>query len=81
MLTPQGQTVWGRHAQVRAVLYMGAIVAARFNPVIPAFYQRVCGQGKAKKVALVACMRKLLTMLTAMLKHRTCWRTTQPQQA
>jgi transposase len=69
------RTVWGGRAQVRAVLYMSAIVAARFNPVIRAFYQRLQTAGKAKKVALTACMRKLLTILNAMLKHRTPWRT------
>ena len=68
------RTVWGGRAQVRAVLYMGAIVAARFNPVIRVFYQRLQRAGKAKKVALTACMRKLLTILNAMLKHRTPWR-------
>ncbi len=68
------RTVWGRRAQVRAVLYMSAIVAARFNPVIRVFYQRLQRAGKAKKVALTACMRKLLTILNAMLKHRTPWR-------
>lgn len=65
--------VWGGRAHVRAALYMGALVATRFNPVIRAFYQRLCAAGKAKKVALTACMRKLLTMLNAMLKHRTPW--------
>ena len=68
------RTVWGGRAQVRAVLYMSAIVAARFNPVIRTFYRRLCAMGKAKKVALTACMRKLLTILNAMLKHRTPWR-------
>lgn len=68
------RTVWGGHAQVRAALYMAAIVAARFNPVIRVFYQRLCAAGKAKKVAFVACMRKLLTIVNAMLKHRTPWR-------
>lgn len=68
------RTVWGGRAQVRAALYMAAIVAARFNPVIRAFYQRLCAAGKAKKVALVACMRKLLTIVNAMLKQRTPWR-------
>jgi transposase len=68
------RTVWGGRAQVRAALYMAAIVAARFNPVIRGFYQRLCAAGKAKKVALVACMRKLLTIVNAMLKHRTPWR-------
>ena len=67
------RTVWGGRAQVRAVLYMGAIVAARFNPVIRVFYQRLQRAGKAKKVALTACMHKLLTILNAMLKHRTLW--------
>jgi transposase len=68
------RTVWGGRAQARAVLYMGAIVAARFNPVIRAFYQRLRAAGKAKKVALTACMHKLLVILNAMLKHRTPWR-------
>jgi transposase len=67
------RTVWGGRAHVRAVLYMNAIVAARFNPVIRTFYQRLCRAGKAKKVALTACMRKLLVILNAMLKHRTPW--------
>jgi transposase len=53
---------------------MGAIVAARFNPVIRVFHQRLQRAGKAKKVTLTACMRKLLTILNAMLKHRTPWR-------
>jgi len=76
------RTVWGGRAQVRAVLYMGAIVAARFNPVIRAFYQRLRAAGKAKKVALTACMHKLLIILNAMLKHRTPWRQgTEPAQA
>ena len=68
------RTVWGGRAQVRAVLYMGALMATRFNPVIRAFYQRLCAAGKAKKVALTACMRKLLIVLNAMLKQRTPWR-------
>jgi hypothetical protein len=49
-------------------------VAARFNPVIRAFYQRLCAAGKAKKVPFVACMRKLLTIVNAMLKQQTSWR-------
>jgi transposase len=75
------RTVWGGRAQVRAVLYMGAIVAARFNPVIRAFYQRLRAAGKAKKVVLTACMRKLLIILNAMLKHRTPWRAEMAQCA
>jgi transposase len=75
------RTVWGGRAQVRAVLYMGAIVAARFNPVIRVFYQRLQRAGKAKKVTLTACMRKLLTILNAMLKHRTPWRVVEAHHA
>lgn len=75
------RTVWGGRAQVRAILYMSAIVAARFNPVIRSFYQRLQRVGKAKKVALTACTRKLLTILNAMLKHRTPWRVVEAQHA
>jgi transposase len=60
---------------------MGAIVAARFNPIIRAFYQRLQQAGKAKNVALTACMRKLLTILNAMLKHRTPWREVEAHHA
>ncbi len=67
------RAVWGGRASVRAVLYMATVVAVRHNPVIKAFYERLLTAGKAKKVALTACMRKLLTMLNAMLKHRTPW--------
>jgi transposase len=70
------RTVWGGRAHVRTVLYMAAIVATRFNPVIRAFYHRLCAVGKAKKVALVACMRKLLIIVNAMLKHRSSWNPT-----
>jgi transposase len=73
------RTIWGGRASVRAVLYMGALVAARHNAVLKAFYQRLRGAGKAPKVALTACMRKLLTILNAMLKHRTPWRTLSDQ--
>ncbi len=66
--------VWGGRAPVRAVLYMGALVATRWNPVIRAFYQRLRAAGKPKKVALVACMRKLLTILNAMTRSSTAWR-------
>jgi transposase len=69
------RTVWGGRAHVRTARYMAASVAARFNPVIRSFYRRLCAAGKAKKVALVACMRKLLTILNAMLKHHTPWHT------
>jgi transposase len=65
--------IWGGRARVRAVLYMGALVATRFNPVIKAFYERLLAAGKEKKVALTACMRKLLTILNAMVKQQTPW--------
>ena len=67
------RTVWGGRAHVRAVLYMGTLVAVRHNPVVAAFYLRLRAAGKVPKVALTACMRKLLTILNAMLKHRTRW--------
>jgi len=67
------RTVWGGRAPVRAVLYMGALVAARRNTVIKAFYVRLIAAGKPKKVALIACMRKLLTILNAMMRTNTTW--------
>jgi transposase len=67
------RTVWGGRAQVRAVLYMSTLVAVRYNPVLQRFYERLRRAGKAPKVALTACMRKLLTILNAMVKHRTPW--------
>ncbi len=67
------RTVWGGRARVRAALYMGTLVATRFNPVIKAFYQRLCAAGKAKKLALTACMRKMLVILNSILRHRVKW--------
>ena len=67
------RAVWGGRSRVRAVLYMGALVASRHNPAIRDFYQRLLAAGKPKKVALVACMRKLLVILNAMLKHGSPW--------
>ena len=69
--------IWGGRAHVRTVLYMGTLVATRYNPRIKAFYERLLAAGKVKKVALTACMHKFLTILNAMLKHRTPW---QPQE-
>lgn len=66
--------VWGGRAAVRSALYMGTLVATRHNPVIKRFYERLLAAGKARKVALVACMHKLLIILNAMIKHRTPWR-------
>jgi transposase len=65
--------VWGGRAPVRAVLYMGALVASRNNPVIRAFYLRLRAAGKPPKVALTACMRKLLVILNAMVRENTTW--------
>ena len=73
------RTMWGGRAHVRAVVYMGTLVATRYNPRIKALYERLIAAGKVKKVALTACMRKLLTMLNAMLKHRTPWQAQEVQ--
>jgi transposase len=70
------RTVWGGRAKVRATLYMATLVATRHNAVIRSFYERLCSAGKAKKAAITACMRKLLTIMNAMLKHHTPWHLT-----
>ena len=75
------RTIWGAPARVRAMLYMGALSASRHNPVIRDCYQRLLAAGKPKKVALTACMRKLLVILNAMLKHHTPWRDLSPNSA
>jgi transposase len=72
------RAIWGGRAAIRAVLYMGALVGIRHNPVLRAFYQRLVQAGKPKKVALVACMHKLLTILNAILAHQTPWQPPQP---
>lgn len=66
--------IWGGRANVRAALYMATLVATRHNPVIRAYYQKLLSAGKMKKVALVACMRKLLVILNAIIKHNQPWR-------
>ena len=66
-------TIWGGRAAVRAVLYMSTLVATRYNPVIREFYEHLLAACKAKKVALTACMRKLLTILNAMVKYQQPW--------
>ncbi len=68
----------GGRASVRQVLYMAALVASRFNPTIHTFYQRLLDSGKRKKVALVACMHKLLTILNAMLRDMQPWKEPLP---
>lgn len=65
--------VWGGRASVRAVLYMATQVAVRFNPVLKAFYQQLRARGKTPKVALTACMRKLLTILNAVARDSMPW--------
>jgi transposase len=69
----RGRHIWGGRAPVRSVLYMAASVARRHNPTLKTFYDRLVSNGKVPKVALVACMRKLLTMLNAMLRDRCAW--------
>lgn len=67
------RTVWGGRARVRAALYMGVLVGSHHNPVIRDFYQRLLAMGKPKKLALTACMRKLLTILNSILKYGEPW--------
>jgi len=67
------RTVWGGRASIRTALYMAALVATRHNPVITSFYRRLLAAGKPKKLALTACMRKLLTILNAMLRDGKPW--------
>ena len=67
------RTVWAGRKQIRSSLYMATIAACRFNPTIRNFYQRLLQAGKRKKVAITACMRKLLTILNAVLKHHKPW--------
>jgi transposase len=66
--------IFGGRASVRRTLYMAALVATRYNPVIRRFYQGLLARGKEKKVALTACMRKLLVILNAMVRKREAWR-------
>lgn len=68
------RTIWGGRPQVRAALYMSALVATQFNPLIRPFYLRLLATGKPKKLALTACMRKLLIILNAMAHRNTPWR-------
>jgi transposase len=72
------RTIWGGRATVRTALYMAALTAVRCNPVLRAFYHRLCAAGKRPKVARIAAAHKLLTIVNAMVKHHTAW---QPQTA
>jgi transposase len=65
--------VWGGRASIRAALYMSTLTGIRHNPVLKEFYQRLRASGKLHKVAMTACMRKLLVILNAMIKTKTCW--------
>ena len=67
------RSIYGGRSRVRTMLYMAATSAIRFNPVIREFYQRLTARGKPHKVAMVACMRKMLTILNAMVRQRTPW--------
>ncbi|WP_024892208.1 IS110 family transposase [Luteimonas huabeiensis] len=72
------RSIWGGRADVRRTLYMATLTAVRYNPVLKATYQRLLAAGKRKKVALVACMRKLLTILNAIAKHGSTWNPAMP---
>ncbi len=67
------RSIWGGRAAVRTALYMASLSAVRWNPVLKAFYEQLVKAGKPKKCALVACMRKLLVILNAMVRDRTPW--------
>ena len=75
------RTTWGGRANVRAALYMAALSASRFDPTIKTFYQRLLLAGKPKKVALTACMHKLLTIINAVIKSGMPWQAGYPQHA
>lgn len=74
------RAIWGGRASTRAVLYMATVAATRCNPVLRIVYQRLLASGKAKKVALVACMRKLLVILNAMVRDGKPWALPDAQQ-
>ena len=75
------RTIWGGRPMVRSALYMATLSAARYDPVIRAFYERLLAKGKAKKVALTACMHKLLTIINAVIKSGQPWQPGYPQQS
>jgi len=68
------RTILGGRSQVRAILYMGTLVATRWNPVIRAYYEHLLKLGKLKKVAITACMRKLIIILNAMVRDNQTWK-------
>ena len=71
--------IQGGRFEIRRVLYMAALTASRHNPIIKVFYHRLIAAGKLPKVALVACMRKLLTSLNAMVRTNTPWLDSPPR--
>lgn len=71
--------VWGGRASVRHVLFLAAMCGRRWNPALRPFYDRLCAAGKPKKVALIACARKLLVILNAMVRDKQAWRAPLPQ--
>jgi transposase len=75
------RVIWGGRSSVRAALYMATLVATRRDPVIQAFYQRLLGMHKPKKLALTAFMHKLLTILNAMARRQTPWSAPVPATA
>jgi len=72
------RTTWGGRANVRQAVYMATLSAVRWDPVLKAFYERLCAAGKPRKVALVACMRKLLTIINAVIKSGVHWQASYP---
>lgn len=72
------RSIWGGRCSVRQPLYMATLTAVRFNPSLKSFYERLLANGKAKKVALTACMHKLLSILNAMVKHNSFWSCNYP---
>lgn len=69
--------IYGGRARLRSVLYMAALTASRHNPVIKEFYERLCANQKPFKVAITACMRKLLTIINVMVRDSSCWKSKQ----
>ena len=69
------RTIWGGRTQVRTALYMATLSAKKYNPAIKEFYDRLILKGKIKKVAMVACMRKLLTIMNSMVRNNEPWHT------
>jgi transposase len=75
------RSIRGGRAEVRSVLYMATVASLRFNPTIQSFFRRLVAAGKPKKVAIIACARKLLTLVNAMMRTQTVWRLDAPKAA